>query len=171
MKLSNFTEDLNFSYSASLEGFWEQIYKKAFSDIESIELVTNLQMQRKGVDRIIYLKNGHKINIEEKIRRTEYNDILLEYISVDKTNAPGWIEKDLAIDYLAYGFIQSQRVYLFPWQMLRRTWLHYKNNWLKKYKRIVAKNETYNTLSIAIPTDILRNAVKTAMVIDIKDLK
>jgi hypothetical protein len=125
------------------------------------------QSQRLGIDRLILLSSGRVLAIDEKKREQDYNDILLEYLSNDSTGAPGWIEKELQIDYLAYAFMPSKRVYLFPWDMLRRAWLHYKADWLKKYQIPPARNKGYCTHSVAVPIVELHSAVKTAMIIQL----
>jgi len=168
MKYHDFNERLAFSESAGHEEFWQKIYQKAFPDMLFANICTGkCQGQYLGIDRVIQLSSGKTLYVDEKKRESEYNDILLEYISVDTNNAPGWIEKDLQIDYLAYAFIQSQRCYLFPWQLLRRCWIHFKDTWLKKYQLITAQNKTYKTLSVAIPTNILLKSIKSSLIIQI----
>ena len=83
-------------------------------------------------------------------------------MSVDTTGAPGWIEKDLAIDYLAYAFMPSRTVYLFDWLMLRRAWGQFGDEWKRKYKIPPAQNNGYKTHSVAVPIKVLRNAVALA---------
>jgi len=167
----DFHADNRYSLAASEEVFWMAVYRKAFSNLLRCELCTDLTKQRQGIDRVLYLSNGRTLYIDEKKRAREYSDILLEYTSAKERNTPGWIEKDLAIDYLAYGFMQSQRCYLFPWAMLRRAWTQYGDTWKAKYKEVVARtqvsNFTYQTLSVPVPIDVLRRAVSTAAVIDV----
>ena len=115
------------------EEFWSAIYNKAFPNLVNMMACPgDYASQRMGIDRVLLLSNGKVLKIDEKKREKEYNDILLEYLSNDQTNAPGWIEKDLAIDYLAYAFIQSRRCYLFPWAILRRAWMDNRQDWKQK---------------------------------------
>src|SRR3990167_1365330 len=117
--MNDFHTDLAYSNAMSDEKFWDAIYRKAFPNIVNHMICTgNTASQRIGIDRIIHLSNGNSLKVDEKKRRREYDDILLEFVSNDIAGAPGWIEKDLAIDYLAYAFMESKRCYLFPWQML-----------------------------------------------------
>lgn len=168
MSTHDFYERLQFSEEASAEPFWDAVYRKAFPGmVTHTPCPGDTQSQRLGIDRIILLSSGRILAIDEKKRERDYDDILLEYLSNDQTNAPGWIEKELQIDYLAYAFMPSQKVYLFPWDMLRRAWLHYKELWLQKYKIPPAKNNGYCTHSVAVPIEELRNAVKTAMIIQL----
>lgn len=167
----DFHTDNQYSLAASEETFWLAVYGKAFSNLLRCELCTDITKQRQGIDRVLYLSNGRTLYIDEKKRAREYPDILLEYTSAAERNTPGWIEKDLAIDYLAYGFMQSQRCYLFPWAMLRRAWAQYGETWKARYKEVVARTQvgsfTYQTLSVPVPIDVLRRAVSTAAVIDV----
>lgn len=168
LTVHDFKNDLAYSEAASDESFWDAIYKKAFPNMVNHMLCSgNTQSQRMGIDRLILLSNGRTLSIDEKKRREEYQDILLEYISVDTTGAPGWIEKDLTIDYLAYAFMKSKRVYLFDWLALRRAWQHYKDTWKRIYPTIQAQNNGYKTLSIAVPIETVRNAASLAMVVQL----
>lgn len=167
----DFHTDNRYSLASSEEAFWLAVYRKAFANLTRQELCTDLAKQRQGIDRILYLANGHVLHVDEKKRAREYSDILLEYTSALERNTPGWIEKDLAIDYLAYGFMQSKRCYLFPWAMLQRAWLHRGGVWKAKYPRIVARtrigNQAYQTISVAVPIKVLQQAVSTASIIDV----
>lgn len=168
MKINYFKEDLVFSEEASEEWFWQEVYQQAFPDmINNIHCTGDNQGQRLGIDRLIYLQSGKVLFIDEKKRRKIYDDILLEYLSNDKTGALGWIEKDLLIDYLAYAFIPNKVCYLFPWHILRRTWIKLGDQWKNDYKKIESENLGYKTISLAIPIMILRKAVSTAAVIQL----
>lgn len=166
--IHNFDDDLAFSEVASCEAFWDAVYRKAFPNLVShMPCPGDFASQRMGIDRIILLSNGKTLAIDEKKRREVYDDVLLEYVSADTTGAPGWIEKDLAIDYLAYAFMPTQRVYLYPWPQLRRAWLHHKEDWLRRHKTVSADNGSYRTLSVAVPLNDLRSAVWSALVIQL----
>ena len=164
----DFRERLAFSESASAEPFWDAVYRKAFpSLVNHMQTTGATTSQRMGIDRVLHLSNGQTITVDEKKREREYSDILLEYISNDKTGAPGWIEKDLAIDYLAYAFMPTQRCYLYPWHMLRRAWIHFSPEWKQLYRPVAAQNAGYTTWSLPVPIPILRSAVGRAMIIDV----
>lgn len=168
LMVHDFRERLAFSEVASDEPFWFEVYKKAFPNmVNFMPCPGDTVSQRQGIDRVILLASGRMLKIDEKKREKEYPDILLEYLSVDTTGAPGWIEKDLPIDYLAYAFMPTRRVYLFPWDMLRRTWINMKVDWLSKYPKIEAQNNGYKTHSIAIPTKDLLIAIKNASIIQL----
>ena len=154
------------SEEAGDEPFWDRIYKKAFPNlVNHMQTSGDTVSQRMGIDRVIMLANGHTLKIDEKKREQDWPDILLEFLSNDVTGAPGWMEKELAIDYLAYAFMPSQRVYLLPWPILRRVWLARRDKWLVQYDIKKAKNMGYQTHSVAVPIDVLMNTVTKAMVV------
>lgn len=168
--IHDFRDSLAFSEVASDEAFWEDVYRKAFPNFVNHMLASaDTASQRLGIDRVIVLGNGKILTIDEKKRKEVYQDILLEYISVDTTGAPGWIEKDLTIDFLAYAFMPTKRVYLFSWPILRRAWTRYKAEWIKTYRNIIAQNNGYKTLSVAVPIDVLIKAVSTASIIQVEN--
>lgn len=166
--IHDFRERLEYGERSGHEPFWDAVYRKAFPNLVChMTTGRDNKAQRIGVDRVLLLDNGRTLYIDEKKREKDYPDILLEFLSNDRTNAPGWIEKDLALDFLAYAFMSSKTVHLFPWLMLRRAWRHYRDEWLLKYPEVKAQNKTYATFSVAVPTKVLRQAVSLAAVIQL----
>lgn len=166
--MNNFDDDLQYSQKGSCEVFWDAVYRKAFPNLVShMPANGDFPSQRMGIDRVILLANGKTVYIDEKKRRKDRGDILLEYLSNDRTSAPGWIEKDLAIDFMAYAFMPSERVYLYPWPSLRRAWVQHNQWWKKQCPIIKAENPGYFTWSVAVPTDILNCRVRDACVIEV----
>jgi len=151
------------------EAFWDVVYRKAFPNlVNHMPTPGDVASQRMGIDRVIFLANGRTIQIDEKKRGKEYGDILLEYISVDTTGAPGWIEKDLAIDFLAYAFIPSGRCYLFSWPLLRLAWQTNRERWKALYRPVIARNQRYKTFSLPIPIPELQRCIARCLIIDVQ---
>jgi hypothetical protein len=154
--MNDFNNDLKYSHESEDNPIWRIIYNKAFPDNKSI---TNnredSQTQRLGIDRTIILSSGKAIYIDEKVRRKDYGDILLEYISNDKYKTLGWVEKKLFCDYIAYAILDIKICYLLPVPQLQKAWMDNKETWLKIYGSKVAPNKSYNTLNCAIPKEIL----------------
>lgn len=164
----DFRKELAYSDAASDEAFWLAVYQKAFPEmIGCIQCNHNGEGQKSGIDRVIQLSNGKTIYIDEKKRRETYDDILLEYLSNDVKNIPGWIEKPMQIDYLAYAFMDTRKVYIFPWDILRRAWIEFKSDWMKVYPKKWAQNNGYKTWSLAVPIKILQIAIVRASVIQL----
>lgn len=168
-EVHDFRKQLAYSEKASEESFWIAIYQKAFPDmVNCMSGSGDTQSQRMGIDRVILLSNGKTLYIDEKKRRKKYPDFCLEYISVDKTGAPGWMEKDLCIDYLGYAFMPEKTAYLLPWLLLKRGWNYYKEEWKKKYFKVEAINKGYKTISVAVPISIVLGVVKNASIITLE---
>lgn len=165
-KVHEFRERLTYSEQASDEPFWQRVYRQAFPTMISCAMASgDTVSQRNGIDRVIVLASGQILRIDEKKRERTYNDILLEYVSRDTTGAPGWIEKDLTIEYLAYAFMDTRKVYLLDWHALRRAWKRNGNAWKQRYGSRKAVNRTYNTLSCPVPIAVLLNAMQEANLI------
>jgi len=171
----SFNEQLAYSERASCEPFWDAVYKKAFPNLVNHMMCKgDTASQRMGVDRILYLANGLTVAIDEKKRKKDYGDILLEYVSVDTTGAPGWMAKDLAIDYLAYAIMPTKKCYLFPWHILRRVWLARGQQWIqwgqerkKGFSLSTSKNKGYVTRNVCVPIDIIKRALEAYSLIDV----
>lgn len=169
-QVNDFRESLDWSINIANDPFWDKFYGKLFPGMEwHMVCSENCQGQHLGIDRIVYLKSGQIRNIQEKVRKNLWPDILLEFISNDKHGTPGWMEKPLLIDYLVYVFWAEKKGYVFDWAMLRRAWLHFRDKWLEKYKIIDSQNEGYVTKSVAVPIDVLCGKVNAATIIEIPE--
>ena len=116
--------------------------------------------QRAGVDRSVILANSKQILVDEKARRIKNTgDIMLEYVSNDRTNAPGWVEKSLKCDYIAYAFMPSGIAFLLPVNQLQTAWLKNKLIWLQKYRTRAAINNSCKTLNCPVPINELYSAI------------
>lgn len=169
-KLNDFNTDLEFSAQASDEFFWEAVYRKAFPDFMSMLLCDkNCQGQHLGIDRLIYLRTGKTLAIDEKKRREKWDDVLIEYQHVfDNGDVKiGWINKELIIDYLAYAFMPTKTVLLYDWQILKKAWEENKTEWIEKYNPVKAKNKNYVTYSIPVPFKELHRQISICRVIKV----
>lgn len=166
-RLNDFHTDLAFSTDERWIPWWHGVYMHAFKDFKDMEGITALKEQRLGIDRILILSTGKQISVDEKLRRQFYDDILIEVWSSKEHNRPGWIQKGLYCDYLAYGFPGCGKAYVFPFQQLQRCFFANQDRWISQYKEVKAKNFGYTTVSIAIPTSILQKAVIDSMFINV----
>jgi len=171
--MNDFKKDLEYSHSCEDDPCWLEIYKKAFPTMTNI--ISHRQdgwHQRDGVDRSIILANSKQILIDEKARRIKNTgDIMLEYISNDKNNSPGWAEKSLRCDYIAYAFMPSGIAYLLPVLQLQHAWQKNKDLWLSKYKTRAAINKSYKTLNCPVPTNELYKEIGQCLRIDFEPTK
>jgi len=156
----NFQESLQKSHEAEDNPIWERIYRKAFPDFVGMQTYREDGFwQRQGVDRGVLLKTSKQLLIDEKVRTKDYGDILLEYLSSEEHETPGWICKPLQCDYIAYLIEPASRCYLLPTIQLQSAWNEFGEQWIRDYKRIEAKNETYTTISCAVPAKVLFPAI------------
>jgi hypothetical protein len=164
MKQYNFNEQLNKSENPKEEKFWQSVYKSQFPDLENmITCKGPTQAQKLGFDRILQLKSGKILFIDQKSDYTDYQNFFLETISVEEDNAPGWMVKDLLIDYVAYAFIKRNECYFLPYYSLMRVWHFYENIWTSTYGIKKVPNEScknYNTLGIAVPINVVLQKIK-----------
>lgn len=159
-----FKADLELSQRIAAESWWETVYRQAFPDFLSMGApVTDLGMQRQGIDRVITLSGGAQIYIDEKVRGPKYNDVWLETVSVDTTGAPGWVLKPLHCDYLAYAFTGTKICYMFPFQQVRRAWTMYGEKWLRQYPPRPAFNDGYKTWGTVVFLGPFLQALTDAM--------
>jgi len=159
----DFHEDLVVSEAVANEPWWEDVYRRAFPYFKSMEVVASgTREQLAGVDRVIWLEGGSVINVDEKVRHTDYDDILLETQSSTEHKTPGWACKSLRCDYIAYAFLPSKRCYIFPFPQLQRAlWKHW-DEWNRDCKKVKASNPGYTTTSLAVPIATLQQAITEA---------
>jgi hypothetical protein len=150
--------DLSWSEENARDPFWVDFYKKWFPDLVKIKIVTDLTLQKMGIDKIIYFPDKTKhVLIDEKVRRMkDSGDIMLEYISNDRSGSPGWIEKDTFTDYVVWAFWFDKHIYKLPLIELRLIWLEHKKEWLNKYPIQRAPNNGYDTLNCAVPIRVIK---------------
>lgn len=169
----NFATSLAVSKETEDAPWWHEIYSRAFPGyLGSVSVRDDGWAQRGGIDRVITLKSGKTITVDEKVRRQAWSDIALERWSDRQRRIPGWVQKDLACDFIAYAFVPTQTGYLFPFLMLRRAWLEHGREWCSMAEReeggfhvVLADNGRYVTESIAVPVATLLSAVREAMTV------
>lgn len=186
----DFNERLQFSQTASEEEFWKTALCKAFPDATTIvPLNGDTPSQRQGKDWAIHLSGGYAVYIDTKTRehvfiqengRTVMRDdlpqnqwkdcldILLEFVSVDRTGKPGWMEDPTKrIDYFGYAWLPLRLAVVLPWLPLKRAYNKHRDEWLEKYRcsNHRAQNKTYQTLFVPVPVPVVLDAVRQAFVV------
>ena len=166
MTVHDFHKSLAESHAYADAPWWGDVYRRAFPAVRSMVCVRDDGWaQRGGIDRVITLGSGRIIPIDEKVRKEDWPDILLERWSDEARRTPGWVQKPLACEFIAYALVPSQRCYLLPTLTLQAAWRRRGRAWCEQYKPIRAQNNGYVTLSVAVPTDTLLSAVSDAMCI------
>jgi hypothetical protein len=161
--MNEFHQDLAYSLEERENEMFDRFYYRVFPGLKLIEFANDMEMQRKGIDKILHFRSGKTVTIDEKKRRVAYDDILLELISVVEKNRPGWLFT-CQCDYIVYAIMPRQTVYLLPTLLLKTAWTKYHAEWLSAFKTINAWNNGYSTRSIIIPSDVLLKALSEEMV-------
>jgi len=162
MKCNDFNIDLEYSLEERENEMFDRFYFRTFPSLDTIHFAEDMETQRKGIDKILKFKSGYTVTIDEKKRRKDYGDILLELWSVWERKKRGWLYT-CQCDYIVYAVMPTKKVYLLPTLLLKKAWLKNHSNWLVKYKRIDAKNKGYITKSIAIPAEELLHEISRQM--------
>jgi hypothetical protein len=167
MTVHTFARSLALSSEQADNPIWQQVYRKAFPSLAAATCVRqDGWAQRGGIDRVLVLASGKTLNVDEKVRAVDYGDVLLEYWSNAERRVPGWVAKDLACDYIAYAVLPTRRCYLLPFNTLRLVWRDNCSVWVGRYPRVNADNGTYTTVSVAVPKEVLFDALRDAMTIE-----
>jgi len=171
----SFGESLEESHKLDQEHNFIELYERMWPDVVSAQRIdADSHLQRSGVDRLIVLQTGKQITIDEKVRKEDYGDILLELVSVGHYSTNGFIEKkpgwtvDMTkiCDFIAYVVLPSARCYLLPFDLLRNATIANMDAWKANPKCRFPKdsdNFTYITRNIAVPWDILKPAITQQM--------
>lgn len=172
-----FSAQLEYSANLSDEAGWVDFYKAVWPDmIAAVRLDQHSQYQQWGIDRIVYLKNGKQFTVDEKKRKADYGDLLLESHSVCQFNwdrreiiswsKPGWaLDMDKRCDFIAYAIPSAGKCYLLPFELLRLTCHEHGEEWSQnaKWYPKPAKNNGYTTVNFAIPFPVLQAAMWKTM--------
>lgn len=172
MRPHDFAGSLAYSHSQEDAGWWPEVYRQAFGRVASLASVReDGWAQRAGIDRVVTLATGKVVKIDEKVRRKDYDDILLERWSDLDRKTPGWVQKPLDADFIAYAFEPSCRCYLLPVLPLQRSWRVNGREWVAAYGTRHARNEdkvahrTWTTESVPVPIPRLLEALTEAITV------
>jgi hypothetical protein len=165
-RVHDFRASLALSNSYADAPWWLDLYRKAFPTLESaVSVRSDGWAQRGGIDRVLTLACGRTYTVDEKLRANDWPDILLEQWSDEARRVPGWVQKPLACDFIAYAFAPSRRCYLLPVAPLQRAWRQHGREWIQIYGQRRAKNVGYLSTSTPVPIAELLRSMAEAMLI------
>ena len=158
---ADFRADLEWSHKCEEGDCWRQIYRQAFPRMVAMHNHReDGQHQRAGIDRSVVLDNGKCVWVDEKSRRiADTGDIMLEWLSNDRSGAPGWAVKPLLAHYIAYAFMPTGTAYLLPVEQMQGAWDRHGSAWREKYGDRRAINNGYSTVSTPVPISVLYSAI------------
>lgn len=149
----------------SKEPIWENIYRKVFFNFVSMERIKIREIQKQGIDRFVKLSDNNCLTFQEKYRKVNYEDILLEEWSNKEAQTLGWtLNNDPNnVDFLNYLIVPTRTAYIFPFYYVRKCFEDNKEKWACKTRRIYVPNKTeeysYHTVNIPVSFDDLQKAI------------
>jgi hypothetical protein len=173
-------DQLDYSHRQADAPWWEEVYRQAFPDMDQmIDLRDDMERQRQGIDRAIVLRGGRHVFVDEKARKECWPDMALEVQSVYPKNGrppfedvpnsstKGWARNPKLCDYVAYAFVPCRTCYLLPLLSVRSMMDRHGGEFIERagdsvvgpgnglkrgeYGWIVAPNDLYDSISIAVP--------------------
>jgi len=124
--------------------------------------------QRGGIDRVLTLQCGRTYTVDEKVRTENWPDILLEQWSDEERRIPGWIQKPLACDFIAYAYAPAETCYLLPVVRLQRAWRQRGREWIPT-RRI--NSATGRPISACFKTETICSTENRCLFIDVPPSK
>lgn len=144
--------------------WWLPIYRSAFPTLASaVSVRQDGWAQRGGIDRLLTLACGRTYTVDEKVRTEEWPDVLLERWLDEARKVPGWAQKPLACDFIAYAFAPAGTCLLMPVPALQRAWRQHGRQWISLYGTRLAHNPTHVSVSVPVPRGVLMQALVEAM--------
>ena len=164
--MHRFDDSLAMSEAYGDADWWLPIYRRAFPRLASaVSVRQDGWAQRGGIDRLLSLSCGRTYTVDEKVRSQDWPDVLLEQWSDEARRVPGWIQKPLACDLIAYAYAPSGTCYLLPVPALQRAWRSRGREWIKQFGVRRAHNPGYVSTNVPVPRDVLMVAIANAMVV------
>ena len=157
---NDFKADLQYSMDDEL---FNNFYRKEFPNIKEIRFEGSLNKQFKAIDKTLIFESGYEITVDEKKRRVDYGDILLELLSNKESGRKGWLYT-AQCDYIAYAVVPTKIIYFLPTTLLKMVWWENNKIWQEKYSLKEAINKGYTTVNIPIPTNELLDAIRSKII-------
>lgn len=165
-RVHDFRDSLALSQAYADSDWWLPLYRRMFPRLQSaVSVRDDGWAQRGGVDRVLTLACGRTYTVDEKIRTEDWPDILLEQWSDEARRVPGWVQKPLACDYIAYAYAPTGVCFLLPVAPLQRAWRQHGRDWIRRYGTRRARNVGYVTASVPVPRSVLISAIAEAMIV------
>jgi len=165
-KINDYKEDFKFANNPITQKQLDQVYKEVFfPTLKEIELIEDKKRQFElGIDKIIHFDCNNYITLEEKMRRSAYNDILIERYHIDNNGkkTAGWLYKTRC-DILSYSICPNdilETLYLIPFVSLRMAWENNRKEWETKFQIKGANNRTHITYNTPIPINVLTKEIR-----------
>jgi len=130
---ADFSADLADSHGEGGEPEWCAAYDRLWPGAKTRDMRQDGPHQRQGIDRILYLPDGNRVTIDEKIRRHDFGDYLLELwdkFTAWEDRRPGWLtDPEKRCTHLAYLVLPTRTCTLLPLNETRRAWAQFGPEW------------------------------------------
>lgn len=127
-------------HTEELNAFYKQNW-----DIDNIEIVTDKERQVLGIDKILHLKDGTAINVDEKIESIKFtNNIVFEDMTNIATRTEGWLKDGQLTDLVVFYQVNMQKVYVIPFKLMQQQYKENKETWLENNYNRTITNKTDN---------------------------
>jgi len=156
--MHDFKKDLE--YSKKHNEILHEFYKKHYKAIKIGE--STLEEDKLGIDKKLYTEKWI-IYIDEKIRKRDYGDILLETQSCVETNSIGWaLDPKKKTHIIIYYIEETKIVYLIDYQELRTAFDMNYEYWAKSWFKYAYNKRhdwtTYRSENIPVKLELIEQA-------------
>ena len=159
----------DFATSANYDAatWWRDFYRATLTHYAGHEIVTDRTLQRAGIDHRVKAGDAELL-IDCKVRSRRFPDVLLEvwHAHDDGRRTKGWARLPLRCHYLAYIYKSEACGLLISFHLMQRALASHWEEWRANataqrdgFRWVEAKNATYTTVSIAVPTAVLLAAM------------
>ena len=175
----NFEERLSFSIESNGRTFEEVILQTLPGSVSVIK--TDVETDKTGIDYIDTLVGGAKVYIDLKLREQGCSkywqngepELALETWSVTPENGmngkAGWTwDTSKRTHYTLHVFDKSDtnKMYLLPFQLLRKAFRTNAKNWIKRYKignqTSTKRNQAWKSQCVFVPATVVLESIKIA---------
>jgi hypothetical protein len=155
---------LAYSQDRGLSRKLDKVYRVVFGAVKvrAVSYDREPGLQVSGIDKVLTLRSGERLTIEEKIRRSCWPDVLIEAWSNLEWSKPGWVQT-CGADYLSYAVAPLQIVYLFPVLALKAAWTKRGGEWATAYGFRDCENARYTTRSVPVPYNVVIPAIRAEL--------
>ena len=174
--IHDFTERLEFSLGEN-RFHDERIIREIIPNCIKVEK-TNSADDKDGVDYVVHLPDGGKVNVDVKTRDKGASrywkggepELALEIWSVcpkfGQDGKRGWtLSSSTQVDYILYKFHEqdSSKVYMLPYQQLRMSFLRNGSEWIRKYGRKRQDSGAWQSEAVFVPASQVLKGILNEM--------
>jgi hypothetical protein len=155
---------------------YEEVIKRLLPGVISVEK-TEVDVDKTGIDYITTLRKGAEIGIDLKVRAkgcsahwANGEELALEIWSVCPNNRnkgiAGWtLDEAKKTDYTMHVFhkTDSNKIFLLPFQLLRKSFVNNFGIWNKRYKKAKQDSGGWQSECLFVPARVVVDAIRQAM--------